>query len=130
MDDCIFCKIIKGDIPANKVHETNDFLVFLTIAPVSQGHLLVIPKTHVVWMQEAGDEIIAGIFQLSKKIMHALKKATGCDFVHLAVEGKEVPHFHIHLIPRNYTDKLPVYPTGTYSDEQAQDIVTKINSFL
>ena len=81
-------------------------------------------------MQEAEDEIIAGIFQLSKKIMLALKKATSCDYVQVDVAGKEVPHFHIHLIPRHFHDNLPEFPTGKYSDEQAKNVIKKITSAL
>ena len=61
MDDCIFCKISKGEIPSPKIYEDASFFVFLDKNPVSVGHLLIIPKKHVVWMQEADDETISEI---------------------------------------------------------------------
>ena len=70
MENCIFCKIAKGEIPADKIYEDKDFLVFLDIKPVSDGHLLIIPKKHFVWMQDADDETIkagwAPVFMISK----------------------------------------------------------------
>ena len=77
-------------------------------------------------MQEAPDEIIEGIFKLAKRLMAAIKKGVGCDFVQLSVVGEDVPHFHIHLIPRYLDDNMPKYPTKNYSEEQAQDTINKI----
>jgi histidine triad (HIT) family protein len=130
MDDCIFCKIVKKEIPCAKVYEDNGFLAFLDIHPVSPGHLLVIPKKHFAWMQEADDETISGIFKLSKKLMLAMKKGLGCDYVQVSVVGKDVPHFHIHLIPRHLKDGLPQYSTNKYSDEETNEIVKKISSAI
>lgn len=126
MNDCIFCKIIKGDIPCNKVYEDEDFLVFLDIKPVSEGHILIIPKKHIVWMQEADDETISNIFKLTKKMMHALKKGIPCDYVQESVVGNEVPHFHIHLIPRHYGDDFKNFPTKEYKKGQEEEFVKKI----
>ena len=81
MNDCIFCKISKGEILSAKVYEDANFFAFLDINPVFDGHLLIIPKKHVVWMQEADDETISGIFKLTKKLMLAVKNGTGCDYV-------------------------------------------------
>ena len=74
MNDCIFCKIGNGEIPCKKIYEDEKFVSFLDIKPVSDGHLLIIPKKHVVWMQEADDETIGEIFKITKKLMLALKK--------------------------------------------------------
>jgi len=124
--NCIFCKIIKGDIPCNKVYEDKNFLVFLDIKPVSFGHLLIIPKNHVIWMQEVDDKIIADIYKLAKKMMLALKKGLKCDYVQLSVVGNEVPHFHIHLIPRYYGDNFRNFPTKEYKDLESKKILNKI----
>ena len=123
MENCIFCKIIKGDIPCNKIYENENFLAFLDIKPVSDGHLIIIPKKHVVWMQEADDEIISEIFKLTKKIMLALKKGLSCDYVQQSVVGNEVPHFHIHLIPRYYSDNFRNFPTKEYKEGQEKEEV-------
>ena len=62
MENCIFCKIVKGEIPADKIYEDKDFLAFLDIRPVSHGHILIIPKEHIIWMQDVSDEMISKIF--------------------------------------------------------------------
>ncbi|MEK7088987.1 MAG: HIT domain-containing protein [Patescibacteria group bacterium] len=126
MQDCIFCKIIKGEIPCNKIYENEKFLVFLDIKPVSDGHLIIIPKKHVIWMQEADDELISEIFKLTKKMMSTLKKELNCDFVQESVVGEEIPHFHIHLIPRHYGDNFKNFPTKEYKEGQAKEILEKI----
>lgn len=125
-DDCIFCKIGKEEIPSTKIYEDNDFLAFLDIKPVADGHLLIIPKKHIVWMQEAENETIEEIFKLAKKLMLAIKKGIGCDYVQLSVVGKDVPHFHIHLIPRNFDDHFAMLPTKTYKNKESAEAAQKI----
>ena len=130
MSDCIFCKIVKKEIPSANVYEDGNFLAFLDIEPVSDGHLLIIPKKHIVWMQDADDETIADIFKLAKKLMKALKASTGCDYVLVSIVGKDIPHFHIHLIPRYFEDGLTQLPTKTYADGQAQELAKRIIAAL
>jgi histidine triad (HIT) family protein len=120
MQDCIFCKISKGEIPCDKIYEDKDSLAFLDIKPVSHGHVLIIPKKHIVWMYEADDEIISEIFILTKKIMAAVKNGLPCDYVTVTIAGNEVPHFHIHLIPRYYNDNLNEFPRINYKDDGHQ----------
>lgn len=130
MQDCIFCKIINNKIPCEKTYEDKNFLSFMDIEPVSHGHILVIPKEHIVWMQDADDETIGNIFKLTKKLMSAIKKGTSCDYVQVAVSGKDIPHFHIHLIPRYLNDGLSNWPTKKYSKGKMADIAKKIISAL
>lgn len=125
-EDCIFCKIVKGDMPCYKVYEDKKFLVFLDIKPVAFGHLLIIPKVHIVWMQEADDKIISDIYKLAKKMVLVLKKSLKCDYVQLSVVGNEVPHFHIHLIPRYKKDNFPNLPTIKYKDKESKKVLDKI----
>jgi histidine triad (HIT) family protein len=125
-NDCIFCKIIKGEISAHKIYEDKEFLAFLDIKPVSHGHILIVPKEHIIWMQDASDEIISKIFILTKKIMIATKKGLGCDYVLLSVAGNEVPHFHIHLIPRYFNDGLKEFPRKDYEAGHQIKIAEKI----
>ena len=130
-NDCIFCKIIKGEIPCTKVYEDENFFAFLDIKPVSDGHLLIIPKKHIIWMQEADDETISEIFKLTKKFMLALKTGISCDYVQVSVVGNEVPHFHVHLIPRHYGDNFRNFPTKEfYSKEKEKELIDKIISTL
>lgn len=128
--NCIFCKIVKKEIPCNLVYEDKNFLVFLDIKPINHGHLLVIPKKHVVWMQESDDKIIGNIYKLAKKMMLALKKSLKCDYVQLSVVGNEVPHFHIHLIPRYYDDNFRNFPTKEYIKKEDAKILNKIKNAL
>jgi len=125
-NSCIFCKIASKDIPSNEVYEDKNFLVFLDVKPINHGHLLIIPKKHIVWMQEADDKTISEIFKLAKKMMLALKKSLKCDYVHLSVIGNEVPHFHIHLIPRYKNDKFRSFPRKTYKNTEVKKVLDKI----
>ena len=130
MENCIFCKIVKKEIPAHVLYEDQNFMAFLDIKPVSDGHLVIIPKQHVVWMQDVDDQTISGIFILAKKLMLALKTSLKCDFVQLGVVGNEVPHFHIHLIPRYSGDNFKNFPTKEYKDGQQIELVQKITQAL
>jgi histidine triad (HIT) family protein len=130
MDSCIFCKIVKKEIPCTKVCEDENFLIFLDIQPSSIGHTLVIPKKHFAWMQEADDETIADIFKLSKKLMLAIKKALGCDYVQLSIIGKDVQHFHIHLIPRKLKDDIHQFLIKKYKKGEDEEVAKKITLAL
>jgi len=128
--NCIFCKIIKGEIPCHKIFEDKNSLVFLDIKPVNHGHLLIIPKKHIVWMQEADDKTIGDVYKLAKKMMLALKKSLKCDYIQLSVVGNEVPHFHVHLIPRYYGDNFRNFPTKEYKKLEAKRTINKITQAI
>lgn len=96
----IFEKIINREIPADIVYESEKSIAFLDIQPVEKGHLLLVSKQPYPWMTDVPESEIAEIFIEAQKIMHVMKKSLGCDYVQLGVVGKDVPHFHIHLIPR------------------------------
>jgi histidine triad (HIT) family protein len=127
MENCIFCKIVKNEIPCAQIYEDENFLAFLDIQPVLDGHMLIIPKAHVVWMQDMADEATGEIFKLAKKLMIALKTGMNCDFVQVSVVGTEVPHFHVHLIPRYFNDGLPKFITKEFNKEEAGKIIEKIS---
>lgn len=92
--------MIKGEIPCSKVYEDDKFFGFLDIKPVSEGHMLLIPKEHYPWMQDVPDEIIKDIFVTAKKLMIDMKERLKCEYIKVSIIGKDVPHFHIHLIPQ------------------------------
>ena|SRR3989344_4693223 len=98
MNDCIFCKIIKGEIPCNKVYEDKDILAFLDIRPLNPGHTLVIPKKHYRWVWDIKD--IDKFYKTTAKIANGIKKAFGTEYVVSLVLGEEVPHAHVWLVPR------------------------------
>jgi histidine triad (HIT) family protein len=105
--DCIFCKIISGQVPARKVYETQNSLAFLDAFPLARGHVLVIPKAHYVKVQEMSKSDTADLFEIvrlvSRKIEHLAPSSLVA--VHNGKEsGQEIPHVHVHLIPRNSKD--------------------------
>ena len=99
MNDCIFCKIIAKEIPADIVYEDEHFLAFLDINPVQKGHLLIVPKQHITWIQDMPDDLITRNSLLMKKLIQHLIAKLSCDYVHVVIEGIEVAHVHTHLIP-------------------------------
>lgn len=118
MDDCIFCKIIKKEIPVNIIFENENILAFLDINPVNKGHVLVIPKAHHENFWSTPDNILAEIAPIVKKIGVAVKKATNCDFVVEMTYGLDVSHMHIHVIPRFLDDGLKTWPSKKYDDSE------------
>jgi len=95
--DCVFCKIVAGDIPAHKVYEDEHFLAFLDIRPLAPGHTLVIPKEHHRWVWDVAD--MGSYFSVVQKIAKVLQKISGTDEVHMKVVGEEVPHAHVWVFP-------------------------------
>lgn len=127
MSECIFCKIVKKEIPSDIIYEDNEMISFLDINPVSDGHLLIIPKEHFHWMYDVPDELLASLFVKSKRIMKHLKEKMNVDFIVEAVVGVDVAHFHIHLVPRKYGDGLAnFWPTKKYKDGESERILSKI----
>jgi histidine triad (HIT) family protein len=129
MEDCIFCKIVNGELPSTKVYEDGEFLGFMNIFPATKGHVLLIPKKHVRWMQDAPDALVSTAFVLTKNMMSRMITEIGCDYVQVTVMGEQVEHFHIHLIPRYFDQKLPSWTPITYSsDEEMQEYARKIKA--
>lgn len=102
----IFSKIISGEIPCYKIHETENFLAFLDVNPLAEGHTLIIPKHPLDYIFDMPDAQLGEIHIYSKKIAIALKKAIPCVKIGIAVIGLEVPHAHIHLVPINKVGDL------------------------
>jgi len=124
--NCIFCKIIEGTISSHKIYEDESFISFLDINPVSRGHALIVPKNHIEWMHEAKDSLIKDIFVLTKKMMKNIIEKLPCDYVQVTVVGKDVPHFHIHLIPRNLNDDIHHKEILKYEDREIENIINKL----
>jgi len=99
MDDCIFCKIVKGEIPCTKIYEDEKYLAFLDIAIFSKGHTLVIPKKHYRFFSDVED--IEGYFRVVKKICLHYRNKLGFEYVDTITLGRMIPHSHVHLIPHN-----------------------------
>lgn len=127
----IFSKIIAGEIPAYKVAESIDFLAFLDISPLAEGHVLVIPKKEVDYLFDIDDETYVGLQLFAKIVARGLKAAIPCKKVGVAVIGLEVPHAHIHLIPMNRVDDLNfARPKLSFTPEQLEATAEKIREAL
>ena len=115
--DCIFCNIVSGEIPARKIHETQRSLGFLDAFPLTKGHSLVIPKTHYLKIQEMTDVDNADLFESVRTICTRMERISPSSLVaiHNGKEsGQEVPHVHVHLIPRHASDGVgPVHSMFT-----------------
>lgn len=121
MEDCIFCKIINGDIPCFKVYEDERVLAFEDINPVADGHTLIIPKTHAENLWDISDDDLAAIHIASKKVIHGIKEALkpiGVAALQLNGRGanQEVMHYHLHLVPR--AEESPLLPMTTWELKQ------------
>lgn len=126
--NCIFCKIIAGKISAEKIYEDKNVFAFLDINPVAPGHTLIIPKKHHVLMTDVPDKLLGYCFIKTKDLMQKIKKTLKADYVSVSVSGVDIPHFHIHLIPRKFNDKLKGWPTKKYSKGEIEKIAKKIIS--
>ncbi|MCI8307148.1 MAG: HIT family protein [Lachnospiraceae bacterium] len=111
--DCIFCKIISGEIPSRTVYEDDAYKAIMDVSPASRGHVIILPKTHVANIYEIPDDVAAGIMVVAKKIALAVKEAFGCDGVNIlqnneVAAGQTVFHFHVHVIPRYADDTVNI----------------------
>ena len=135
MNSCIFCKIVKGEIPSAKVYEDKNVLSFLDIGPVSKGHALVIAKEHYETAMDLPDQLLAELVVAAKKVSKAVMDATGAGGINLAlanhdIAGQTVPHAHFHVIPRHTGDGLKHWPQGKYADGEMQEYAEKIRKSL
>lgn len=100
MDNCVFCKVARNEIPSTKTYEDDDFIAFLDIHPKAPKHTLLIPKAHYTWFLDVPDDLSDNMFRTARGVAARLKEETDADFIHLAIVGKDVPHTHIHLLPK------------------------------
>ena len=101
MEDSIFTNIIKGIIPCYKIAEDANFIAFLDVNPLQEGHTLVVPKNQIDYIYDLPDDILSELFIFSKIVAKKIENAIKCERIGIAVVGLEVPHAHIHLIPIN-----------------------------
>lgn len=111
MQDCIFCKIVKKELPAFIFYEDESVIGFLDINPLVEGHTLVVPKTHYESIFDIDEEALQKIISVSQKISKRIKEALRVEGVNLinasgVVAGQSVPHFHLHIIPRKAEDEI------------------------
>src|ERR1700756_5323256 len=127
----IFSRIVSGEIPAYKVAESIDFLAFLDISPLAEGHVLVIPKKEVDYIFDIDDETYVGLQLFAKIVARGLRAAIPCKRIGVAVIGLEVPHAHIYLIPMHSVSDLNfARPKLSFTAEQLQATADKIREAL
>lgn len=130
MKDCIFCKIVRGELPATKVYEDKDTLAFLDINPVNIGHVLVIPKGHHANIFEIPEKDLLDVVRTVKKVSHAVKKGLQADGINVTINnepaaGQVVFHLHIHIIPRTVNDGFKHWSGRRNYQEGEKEIVTE-----
>jgi histidine triad (HIT) family protein len=123
-DDCIFCKIVAGELPANKIHEDERTIAFMDISPATRGHLLVIPKVHARDVLEVEAEDLEACARSAQALARRIKERLGADGVNIlnscgSAAWQTVFHFHVHVIPRYDDDplQLPWVPQPGDQDE-------------
>jgi histidine triad (HIT) family protein len=130
MQETVFSKIIRREISADIVYEDNQFLAILDINPVTKGHTLLMPKAEYVWFQDMSDDLFAALALKAKELATGIKQAVGCDYVELVIQGKEVPHVHIHLIPGMVNGKTAEWSHVSYDAGEAKEFAQKISESL
>lgn len=126
----IFTRIIKGEIPTNFILQNNNFVAFLDNRPMTLGHTLVVPVNEIDYFFDMEDEEYTKLIIACKPISKAIQKATNCKRVCVSIQGFEVPHVHIHLVPCNNEAEIDFKNRKTFSEEEQKDMVSKIQSFL
>jgi histidine triad (HIT) family protein len=131
--DCVFCKIVKGEIPSHKIYEDEEFLAFLDIQPVNPGHVLLIPKSHSENLVDAPEEVLQKILPLSRKLAGATVAALGAEGFNLTVNngqvaGQVVFHLHVHIIPRMPGDGHGLWSGRKYQEGEAEKTAAAIRN--
>jgi histidine triad (HIT) family protein len=129
--DCIFCKIVAGDIPSYKVYEDDKVMAFFDILPISPGHTIVIPKNHVSDVENLSDDDLCAMSLAIKKIGKAVMEGLGVKGYSVFLDNKSaanqhVPHVHFHLVPRAEGDGLERWPQSGYTEGEAEHCLKKI----
>ncbi len=134
MEECIFCKIVSGEVPSYKVYEDEKTLAFLDINPINVGHTLVIPKNHVAKISSARDNDLIALALALKKVAGAIEKSLDIDNLNVFVNqgrdaGQLVPHLHYHITPRHKGDGVKFdVPQRKLEKEEFEEIAEKIRS--
>ena len=136
MEDCIFCKIADGKIPAAKIYEDAYVISFLDIMPANKGHCLVVPKNHTTTLIEMNDKDLAATIMAAKKVAKAMSLSFGNSSFNMVMNngreaGQVVNHAHIHIIPRFQKDRLRIkWSHLKYEDNEMKEYAEKIKKFI
>jgi histidine triad (HIT) family protein len=131
-NNCIFCKIIAGEIPSATIYEDEDFKVIMDISPAAKGHAVILPKRHCATLFELDDTTAGKALTVARKVAAAIKEEFQCDGINLLqnngeAAGQTVFHFHIHLIPRYKSDAVNIsWPQGKYGEGEIAEVAKAI----
>ena len=133
--NCIFCKIIRGEIPSYKIYEDDATLAFLDIRPVNAGHTIVIPKKHSKNIFEVAPADWAAVMETTRVLANAIEKGVGADGINIAMNNREhagqvVNHMHVHIIPRFKGDGFKLWSQRDYRKGEAESTQKGILSSL
>ena len=131
MTNCIFCKIVNGEIPSEKIYENKDVLAFLDANPVTKGHLLIIPKKHYENIFDIPKDILKENIEVAQKISLLLKEKLGAEGINLLnsnnkIAQQDVPHYHVHVIPRYSGDEFEIVFKDKTENKNLKETANKI----
>ncbi len=126
----IFTRIVEREIPAHILREDDEFLAFLDVRPIREGHALVIPKAEVLDMFDLPEPLLAGLLPFARPVAKAIQEVTGAARVGIAVVGLEVPHAHVHLVPIDGLYDLDFRRAAPAADEQLAATAERIRGAL
>lgn len=135
-ENCVFCKIIKGEIPCAKIYDDDRLLSFLDIAPANKGHALIVTKNHYDTLLDVPEEELSILLKTVKKISRAMSSALGNEGFNILmnnekVAGQLVPHAHIHIIPRFSNDGIKLnWKPNKYKEKEINEYKENIKKFL
>lgn len=135
MDQCIFCKIISGELPSSRVYEDEHMVAFLDIYPIAPGHTLLVPKIHCNGFLDCTPEALSAMTLAAQKVARAVVAATGASACNIGINngkaaGQIVFHLHMHIIPRREDDGLRPWGHGEYREGEMAAIAEKIRTQL
>ena len=131
MENCIFCRLISGELPTMKVYEDEHTLVFMDVADDVDGHILAVPKTHCKNILDCDEKTLSELMRTVKRVSEHLVEECGYDGVNLLnasgeSAGQSVSHFHIHIIPRKTGDNIDAWPQYDGAKEKKEEVFTRI----
>ena len=133
--DCLFCRIIAGEIPCAKIYEDEDIMAFLDIMPVNPGHALVVPKEHCENLADAPEDVLQKIIVAARKIGRAILETEEYDGFNLGVNsgksaGQLVPHLHFHIMPRKAGDGRELWQGNGYGEGEREEWAEKVRKAI
>lgn len=126
----IFSRIVAGEIPAHVLREDDDYLAFLDVRPIREGHSLVIPKEEIPDVFDLPDRLLSGLLVFARPVARAIREVTGAQRVGMAVVGLEVPHAHVHLVPIDGIHDIDFRRARPAEDEQLAAMSERIRGVL